>query len=68
MKHIQLQLNMLSLGHLSPAVIPPRGLKKLLIERVTYQDYLGFHMIQKGMIWKFYQTLTFSTLLDEGKF
>ena len=32
MEHIQLQLNMLSLGHLSPAVITPRGLKKLLIE------------------------------------
>ena len=26
--HIQLQLNMLSLGHLSPSVITPRGLKK----------------------------------------
>ena len=30
--HIQLQLNMLSLGHLLPSVITPRGLKKLLIE------------------------------------
>ena len=30
--HIQLQLNMLSLGHLSPSVITPRGLKKLLTE------------------------------------
>ena len=32
MKHIQLQLNMLSFGHLSSAVITPTGLKKLLIE------------------------------------
>ena len=32
MEHIQLQLNMLSLGHLSPAVITQRGLKKLLTE------------------------------------
>ena len=32
MEHIQLHLNMLSLGHLSPSVITPRRLKVLLIE------------------------------------
>ena len=32
MEYIKLQLNMLSLGHLSPSVIIPRSLKGLLLE------------------------------------
>ena len=31
-EHVQLQLNMLSLGHLSPSVITQRSLKGLLLE------------------------------------
>ena len=31
-EHVQLQLNMLSLGHLSPSVITPRSFKGLLLE------------------------------------
>ena len=32
MEHLQLQLNMLSHGHLSPSVISPRDLRKMLTE------------------------------------
>ena len=47
--HIQLQLNMLLLGHLSPSVITPRGLKKsyLLKLKITFLNFLVFHMIQE---------------------
>ena len=31
-EHVQLQLNMLSLGHLSPSVLTQRSLKGLLLE------------------------------------
>ena len=36
MEHVQLQLNMLSLVHLSPSVITPRSLKGLLLEIENY--------------------------------
>ena len=49
--HIQLQLNMLSLGHLSPSVINPRGLKSYLLKlKVTFLNFLVFHMIQEEKI------------------
>ena len=69
MEHMQLQLNMLSLGHLSPAVITSRSLKKLLIEIESHlAEFLKLPYDPKGNIWKFYQTLTCSTVLDEGRF
>ena len=69
MEHIQLQLNMLSLGHLSPVVITPRGLKKLLIEIESHlPEFLKLPYDPKGNIWKFYQTLTCSTVLHKGRF
>ena len=68
MEHIQLQFNMLSLCHLSPAVIMPRGLKKLLIEIESHlTEFLKLPYDPKGKITKFYQTLTCSTVLDEGR-
>ena len=37
-EHVQLQLNMLLLGHLSPSVITPRSLKGLQLEiEIHYQ-------------------------------
>ena len=69
MEHIKLQLNMLSLGHLSPAVITPRGLKKLLVEIESHlPEFLKLQYDPKGKIWKFYQTLNCSTVLDEARF
>ena len=67
--HIQLQLNMLSLGHLSPSAITPRGLKKLLTEiKGHLPEFLSLPYDPTGKIWKFYQTLTFATVIDQGKF
>ena len=69
MEHIQLQLNMLSLGHPSPAFITVRGLKKLLIEIESHlPEFLKLPYDPKGKNWKFYQTLTCFTVLDEGRF
>ena len=69
MAHIQVQLNMFSLGHLSPAVITPCSLKKLLIEIESHlPEFLKLPYDPKGKIWKFYQTFTCSTVLDEGRF
>ena len=60
---------MLSLGHLSPAVITPRGLKKLPIEIGSHlSEFLDLPYDPKGKNWKFYQTLTCSTVLDESRF
>ena len=60
---------MLSLGHLSPDVITPRGLKKLFIEVESHlPEFLKLPYDPKGKIWKLYQTLTCSTVLDEGRF
>ena len=65
----KIYLLMLSLGHLSPAVITPRGLKKLLIEIESYlPEFLKLPYDPKGKIWKFYQTLSSSTVLDESRF
>ena len=51
---IQLQLNMLSLGHLSPIVITPRVLKKLLIEIESHlPEFLKLPYDPKRKIWKF---------------
>ena len=67
--HIQLQLNMLSLGHLSPSVITPRGLKKLLTEIKRHlPEFLSLPYDPRGKIWKFYQTLTCATVIDQGRF
>ena len=49
MEHIQLQLNMLSLGHLSPSVITPRSLKVLLLEIENHSSqYLKLPYDLKG--------------------
>ena len=53
--HIQLQLNMLPLGHLSLSVITPRGLKKLLTEiKGHLPEFLSLPYDPSGRIWKFY--------------
>ena len=69
MEHLQLQLNMLSLGHLSPLVITPKNLKHLLIDM---SSKLSHHLTlpddpDEGL-WKYYQSLTCTTILDKGMF
>ena len=69
MEPVQLQLNMLSVGHLSPSVITPRGLKGLLLEIENHLPvYLKLPYDPKWDIMKLYQTLTCTTVLDKGRF
>ena len=63
-EHVQLQLNMLSLGHLSCSVITPRTLKGLLLE---IENHLPEYYDPKGEIYKLYQTLISTTVLDKGR-
>ena len=58
-EHLQLQWNMLSLGHLSPSVITAQSLKRLLLEM---KSKLPHHLILPGdpdrEWWKYCQSLT----------
>ena len=55
MVHIQLQLNMLSLGHLTLSVITPRSLKALLLEiKNHWPEFLQLPYDPIGEIWKLY--------------
>ena len=59
---------MLSLGHLSPSVIAPSELKKLLIgieDKLGAQFKLPFNPRQD--IWTFYKTLTCTTVIHDDK-
>lgn len=62
---LKLQLNMLSLGHLSPSVISPGQLTDLLTDikgQLEQRFKLPFEPEQD--IWNFYKTLTCTTLID----
>ena len=51
MEHVQLQLNMLSMEHLSPSVITPKSFKGLLLEIGNHlQEYLKLPYDTKGEI------------------
>ena len=69
MEHIQLQLNMLSLGHLSPSVISPKNLKDLLIEIESHlPTFLQLPYDPRREIWKLYKILTCTTVPEKGRF
>ena len=60
---------MLSLGHHSPSVITPRSLKSLLLEIENHlPEYLMLLYDPKGEIWKLFQTLTCTTVLEKDRF
>lgn len=69
--HVQnlwIQLNMLSLGHLSPGLISPRELKRLLIEiKTKLPGTLRLPADPNQDIWSFYKLLTCSTTIDGNK-
>ena len=68
MEHLQLQLNMLSLGHLSPSVISPRDLQKMLTGiRHIYPLFFSYLNDPGRELWKFYQSLTCATILDHAQ-
>jgi hypothetical protein len=69
--HVQklwMQLNMLSLGHLSPGLISPKELKELLMGiKTKLPGTLQLPADPNKDIWSFYKLLTCSTTIDENK-
>ena len=69
LEHLSSQLDMLSLGHVSPSKITPKNLKKLLLEMQTKLPYhLALPEDQTENLWKYYQSLSCTIILDEDKF
>ena len=69
LEHLSSQLDMLSLGHVSPSIITPENLKKLLLEMQTKLPYhLTLPEDPTENLWKYYQSLSCTTILDEDKF
>ncbi|XP_052082136.1 uncharacterized protein LOC127719850 isoform X1 [Mytilus californianus] len=68
LNHLQLQLNMLSLGHMSPSLISPGNLRVLLTDiKRRLPATLKIPGDEVKDIWNFYKFLTCSTVLDENK-
>ena len=60
---------MLSLGHLFPSVITAQSLKRLLLEiKSTFPHHLTLPNDHVSELWKYYQSLTCTTILDRGMF
>lgn len=68
LQSLKLQLNMLSLGHLSPAVISPSNFRKLLLDvKSKLPPKFKFSLDPRTNLWKLYQTLTCATLMESNK-
>ncbi|CAC5398430.1 unnamed protein product [Mytilus coruscus] len=68
LNHLQLQLNMLSLGHMSPSLISPGNLRVLLTDiKRRLPATLKIPGDEIIDIWNFYKCLTCSTVLDENR-
>ena len=67
-EHLQLQLNMLSIGKLSPSIISPLKLRDLLIDIQTrIATPLRLPGDPKADLWHFYKMLTCTTIVEEDK-
>ncbi|CAC5408705.1 unnamed protein product [Mytilus coruscus] len=68
LNHLQLQLNMLSLGHMSPSLISLGNLRVLLTDiKRRLPATLKIPGDEIKDIWNFYKFLTCSTVLDENR-
>ncbi|CAC5416204.1 unnamed protein product [Mytilus coruscus] len=68
LNHLQLQLNMSSLGHMSPSLISPGNLRVLLTDiKRRLPATLKIPGDEIKDIWNFYKFLTCSTVLDENR-
>jgi hypothetical protein len=66
MGQLQLKLNMLSMGHLSPSVIDPNNLRILLSDiKSKLPPHLRLPKDEKRDIWQYYQFMTCSTVLEK---
>ena len=67
-EHLQLQLNMLSIGKLSPGIISPLKLRDLLIDiQIRIAAPLRLPGDPKTDLWHFYKMLTCTTIVEEDK-
>jgi len=67
-EHLQLQLNMLSIGKLSPSIISPLKLRDLLVDIQTrISAPLRLPGDPKADLWHFYKTLTCTTIVEEDE-
>ena len=68
LENLRMELNMLSLNHLSPSLITPKNLKQLLLTIKTKLPFsLKLPEDPDTNIWYFYKTLNCKTLLDNDK-
>ena len=68
-EYLQFQLNILSLGPLSPSVITAKSLKRLLLEmKSKLPHHLTLPNGPDRKLWKYYQSFTCTTILDRGMF
>lgn len=68
LENLRLELNMLSLDHLSPSTITPGSLKSLLIQiKTKLPSTLKLPEDPEADIWYFYRTLTCTTVLENDK-
>jgi hypothetical protein len=67
LEHFQLQLNMLSLGKLSPSTITPRNLRDLLLDiKTQLPSRLSLPGDPVNDLWYFYRSLTCNTILEDN--
>ena len=68
LENLRLELNMLSLNHLSPSTITPNELQSLLIQiKTKLPSSLKLPENPETNIWYFYGTLTCNTILENDK-
>ena len=67
-EHLQMQLNMLTLGHLSPSVISPKNLRSLLLG-IASELPPGILLPSDPTteLWNYYKILSCHTLLDTNR-
>jgi len=66
--HLQSQVNMLSLGHLSPSTINPRQFKKLLLDiKLKLPKALTLPDDPDKKLWYFYRQLTCTAIMENKR-
>ena len=67
-RHLQSQINMLSLGHLSPSTINPRQSKKLLLDiKLKLPKRLTLPDDPDKILWYFYRQLTCTAIMENKR-
>ena len=66
--HLQSQINLLSLGHLSPCTINPRQFKKLLLDiKLKLPKTLTLPDDPDKKLWYFYSQLTCTAIMENKR-